>query len=217
MHFTKDKQNAICVGLISDTHTSQCGETLPQSVFDVLQNVDIILHAGDVGEPKILNQLSTIAPVVAVHGNDDTKQTQQKLPYQQLVFVGGQQILLWHGHYSDPSKERASRVGDWASKLTRQAERGKRVGAQIVVFGHIHIPLTYQYDDMLIINPGALASGNFVTRQDLKTVALLFIYVDKAVSVNHIDLASPNQVFKPKIDWEAEFDVALGQFVSKIN
>ncbi len=70
---------------------------------------------------------------------------------------------------------------------------------------------------MLIINPGALASGNFVTRQDLKTVALLFIYVDKTVSVNHIDLASPNQVFKPKIDWEAEFDVALGQFVSKIN
>jgi putative phosphoesterase len=204
------------VGLISDTHMPQRCLTLPASVFDVLQDVDVILHSGDVGELWVLDCLSTIAPVIAVHGNDDTKEAQRELPYQQLVSVAGQRILLWHSHYPDPAEEKASRGGEWAPKLIHQAERGKRVGAKIVVFGHAHIPLTYQHGDVLLINPGALASGSFFTRQEIQTVAILFISRDGTPFVIHVDLATPHRVFTPNIDWEAEFDIAMGQFQTAI-
>ena len=184
------------IGLISDTHMPQRCTALPASVFDVLQDVDVILHAGDVGKLWVLERLSNIAPVIAVHGNDDTKEAQRELPYQQLVSVAGQRILLWHSHYPDTTEEQASRGGEWKPKLIRQAERGKRVGAKIVVFGHAHIPLTYQYGDMLLINPGALASGGLFTRQEIQTVALLFISEDGTSFVTHVDLAASHCVFR---------------------
>jgi putative phosphoesterase len=56
------------IGLISDTHMPQRCAALPDAVFDALKGVDLILHAGDVGELWVLDHLSTIAPVVAVHG-----------------------------------------------------------------------------------------------------------------------------------------------------
>ena len=207
---------AACIGLISDTHMPQRCAALPASVFDLLQDVDVILHAGDVGKLWVLDHLSRIAPVIAVHGNDDTQEAQRELPYQQLVSVAGQRILLWHSHYPDTAEEQASRGGEWKPKLTRQAEQGRRAGAKIVVFGHAHIPLTYQYEDMLLINPGALASGSLFTRQEIQTVALLFISEDGTPLVTHVDLAAPHRGFVPNIDWEAEFDVAMSQFQTAI-
>ncbi len=135
------------VGLISDTHMPQRCAVLPESVFDVLQNVDLILHAGDVGELWALDRLSTIAPVIAVHGNDDTEEAQRELLYQQLISIAGQRVLLWHSHYRDPAVERASRGRSWAQILQRLAERGQRAGAEIVVFGHAHVPLTHRRGD----------------------------------------------------------------------
>ena len=205
-----------CIGLISDTHMPQRCAAFPTTVFDVLAGVDLILHAGDVGELWVLDRLSRIAPVVAVHGNDDTEEAQRELPYQQVVSVAGQRILLWHSHYPDPAEERASRGGVWGPKLARRAERGRRVGARIVVFGHAHVPLTCEYGDMLLVNPGALASGGLFTRQEIQTVALLFILDDGAPLVTHVDLAAPHRAFVPDVDWEAEFDVALGRFQASI-
>ncbi len=204
------------VGLISDTHMPQRCQALPASVFDVLRDVDLVLHAGDVGELWVLDRLSTIAPVIAVHGNDDTKEAQRELPYQQLVSIAGQRILLWHSHYRDPAKELASRGGEWAPKLIRHAERGRQAGASIVVFGHAHIPLTYEHGEALLINPGAVASTSVFTRQEIQTVAILFISSSGRRFVTHVDLAAPDQVFLPNIDWRAGFDDAMSRFQSAI-
>jgi len=204
------------VGLISDTHMPERCAAFPASTFDVLRGVDLILHAGDVGELWVLDRLSAIAPVVAVHGNDDTQDAQRELPYQQLVSIAGQRILLWHSHYPDPAEEKARRGGYWYPKLSRLAERGQQVEAQIVVFGHAHIPMTYQYDSVLLVNPGALASGSLFTRQKRQTVALLFVRDDGMPFVAHVDLAVPDQVYVPNIDWEARFEIAIGQFQSPI-
>jgi putative phosphoesterase len=205
-----------CVGLISDTHMPERCAAFPASLFDVFQGADLLLHAGDLGELWVLDRLSAIAPVVAVHGNDETQGARRALPYQQLISVAAQRILLWHSHYPDPLEDMANRGSPWHRILTRQAERGQQVGANIVVFGHAHVPMTYRYNGILLVNPGALASGGLFTRQDPQTVALLFICNDGELFVAHVDLAAPDRPFVPRIDWDAGFDTALGQFQSPI-
>jgi hypothetical protein len=59
-------QVAACLGLISDTHMPERWPELPGAIFDVFAGVDLILHAGDVGELWVLDRLSAIAPVLAV-------------------------------------------------------------------------------------------------------------------------------------------------------
>jgi hypothetical protein len=96
------------------------------------------------------------------------------------------------------------------------AARGREVGAAIVVFGHAHIPLTCTRDGVLLVNPGALASGSLFTRQDRQTVAVLSIHDDGTSRVKHVDLAAPDRVLVPDIDWEAGFDAALERVQSPI-
>ncbi len=205
------------VGLVSDTHMPDRCADFPPPLFQVLDGVDLILHAGDVGELWVLDRLSAIAPVVAVHGNDDSVDARQELPYQQVVMVAGRRILLWHSHYENWREERVSRQGnDLRPKLARSVERGVRASADVVVFGHWHIPLVWRQDGVTVINPGALASGNEVSRQLHQTVALLYLLVDGGLEVVHVDLARPGQPFVPSIDWDASFQAALNQFSASI-
>lgn len=99
-----------------------------------------------------------IAPVVAVHGNDETEEAQEELPLQQVLSIAGQRILLWHRHFPDRVNELWSRTDLLVPKMQRLANRSKRAGAQIVVFGHWHIPLVYERDGIMMVNPGAIAS-----------------------------------------------------------
>ena len=189
-----------CLGLISDTHMPAKCRDFPPAVFDILQNVDLIVHAGDIGELWVLDRLSALAPVVAVHGNDDTPDAHRTLPYQQMISLAAQRILLCHTHFPDPVEELAWRrrpnrtSGD---SLARRAALGHRAGAGIVVFGHSHIPMVARYEGVLLINPGAIAPPSPVERQRIQTVALLFIRDDGAPFVVHVDLARPTHPFEP--------------------
>jgi uncharacterized protein len=201
------------IGLISDTHMPDRLAELPPAIFDVLRGVDLLLHAGDVGELHVLDQLSAIAPVVAVHGNDETEEAQRELPYQQLIASAGRRIVLTHAHYPDRAEELTSRRNDtWRPKLERRMAFGHRAGAHIVVFGHTHVPMACQMDTVLLVNPGAIASGSHTWRQTCRTVALLFLREDRPPLVVHVDLARPERPFVPRIDWDAGFAAALGQF-----
>lgn len=205
------------IGLVSDTHMPARWLSIPDSVYEIFRGVDLILHAGDVGELWVLDQLSQIAPVIAVHGNDDSKDAQRELPYQQVITVAGQRILLWHSHFTDRIDEIDSRKGDeMIGKLDRSIERARRCGASIVIFGHWHIPFTHQNEEILVINPGAIASGNVVTRQLVQTVALLFISDDGMPFVSHVDLAAPHRIYTPRVDLVAGFQAALDQFSASI-
>jgi putative phosphoesterase len=204
---------AAAIGLISDTHMPQRCLALPEALFALFAGADLLLHAGDVGELWVLDQLSRIAPVVAVHGNDDTRMAQRELPYQQTVTVAGQRILLWHSHYPDRVDEMESRRDNaLVPKLARSVARAKRAGARVAVFGHWHIPLVYQADGVLVINPGSLAAGNAITRLLRQTVAWLFVRDDGVPFVCHVDLAQPDRPFVPQIDWAAGFQLAHNQF-----
>jgi putative phosphoesterase len=190
---------------------------LPPALFEALRGVDLLLHAGDVGELWVLDRLSTIAPVVAVHGNDDTADAQRELPYQQLLAIAGLRIVLTHAHYPDRAQELESRKNDaWAPKLERRAAIGQRAGASIVVFGHTHVAMSLQHGDVLLVNPGAIAAPNYVTRQWLQSVALLFIRDDGVPMVVHVDLAALERPFVPQIDWQAGFAAAHSQFTESL-
>jgi putative phosphoesterase len=115
------EQVAACVGLVSDTHMPQRCAALPPALFEALRGADLLLHAGDVGELWVLDKLGAIAPVVAVHGNDETAEAQRELPYQQIVALAGRRILLTHAHYPDRAEELASRRHDsWEPVLARR-------------------------------------------------------------------------------------------------
>lgn len=204
-------------GLISDTHMPLRWPVLPPVVFDIFDGVDLILHAGDVGELWVLDQLSTIAPVVAVHGNDETVEAQQALPYQQTVAADGYRLLLCHGHLPDRTAERVSRVGDeWRPKLSQRARQAKAVGAHVMVFGHLHIPFICRHEDLWLINPGAIASGNFLTRQTQQTVAVLFLCDGGMPFVTFVDLARPDRSYAADVEWDAGFNAAAGRYSAGI-
>ncbi len=197
------------VGLISDTHAPMRWRDVPDVVFDIFRDVELILHAGDVGELWVLDKLSAIAPVVSVHGNDDSAESIRDLPYKQVVTIGGQRILLWHSHIQDRPTELAFRTIDaWQPKLARLARSAKSAGASIVVYGHTHVAMTTVVDDVLIINPGAIASGNMFTQQLNQSVAILTI-ADGVPSVAHFNFAQPSAVWEPPFEVDAGFEVAF--------
>lgn len=207
----------VTLGLISDTHIPDRWLEVPHVLGDVFAGVDLILHAGDVGELWVLDALGHLAPVVAVQGNDDSADAKRELPSRQVLAVGGRRILLWHSHHPDRQVELASRKDDgWASKLARSAERARRAGADVVVYGHTHVPMAHVEDDVLLVNPGAIASGNYVTRQKRQTVALMSLGDGEPVAVRHVDLAAPDEVYEAWVDWEAGFVAALARYQESI-
>ncbi len=116
------------LGLISDTHYQDRLFELPAGLGKLWGEVELILHAGDVGELDVLDLLSQFAPTVAVHGNDEPDYVKQKLPARQLIAVHGLRILLWHSHYPDPVEEKARRKGLWGPRLERIAEQDYPAG-----------------------------------------------------------------------------------------
>jgi len=132
------------VGVISDTHGHLRGEGL-----QVFANVDLIIHAGDIGRPEILEALDGIAPVYAVRGNMDAGSWARRLPETQVVEVGDALLYVIHdAHALDLDPEAA--------------------GFSAVISGHTHRPLIDRQGSILFLNPGT--AGPF---RSPATVALL--------------------------------------------
>lgn len=127
------------IGLISDTH----GLLRPE-VFAAMSGVEIILHAGDVGE-DVLEELRTIAPVRAVFGNTDPPGT-PGLESQIEMTVEGVRIHVSHGHeIGSPTPQRLL----------------ERYDADVIVYGHTHRQLVTRAGGRLVINPGAAGHRRF--------------------------------------------------------
>jgi putative phosphoesterase len=136
------------LGLISDTHGLMREEAL-----QALRGSDLILHAGDVGGPEILETLKTIAPVVAVRGNVDTDKWGQTLPLTEVIQVGPVMIYMLH-------------------ILQDLDINPPAAGFHIVVSGHSHKPGQTEKEGVVYINPGSAGPRRFylpvtVARLDL--------------------------------------------------
>ncbi len=205
------------IGLISDTHCPQRCPHYPATLGQVFRAVDLILHAGDVGELWVLEALGNIAPVVAVHGNDETDEAQRQLPFEQIVSVEGRRLLLSHGHETSQERELEARAGDaWPPKLERRLKRAKDADAEIFIHGHTHIPMCWTKTGLTLINPGAIASCNAISRQVTQTVAILDIAGNGSPRVRHIDLSKPDAPFDPRFDVKSGFRNSLARFSESI-
>lgn len=129
------------IGILSDTH----GYFHPRLVDD-LEGVDLILHAGDVGDLSILDGLEAVAPVKAVWGNIDGAALRRRLPEHDRFSVEG--LDVWMTHV-------AGRPGRWQRGMGSKLENDP---PDILVCGHSHILRVERVEElggMLYINPGA--------------------------------------------------------------
>jgi uncharacterized protein len=125
------------IGVISDTH----GLLRPEAV-QALKGVELIIHAGDIGDPKILRALKRIAPVHAVRGNTDRGDWAAHLPQFLVVEVGGVHLYVLHELFCldlDPAA----------------------AGLAAVIFGHSHSPHLERQNGVLFLNPGSAGPRRF--------------------------------------------------------
>ena len=125
------------IGVISDTH----GLLRPEAVA-YLEGCDHIVHAGDIGSPGILAELSAIAPVTAVRGNNDTGAWAQALPETQLLTLGEARLCMIHELALLDLDLTAARV-------------------QVVISGHSHRPKAEWQGGVLYLNPGSAGPRRF--------------------------------------------------------
>lgn len=134
---TKKQSDLHVIGLISDTH----GLVRPQAL-EALQDVELIIHAGDIGKPEVIGALKIVAPVVAIKGNNDTGIWAKPLPDTTLVRAGGKRLFIIH-NVKELDCDPAAR------------------GYQVVVSGHSHKPSVSMRNGVLYLNPGSAGPRRF--------------------------------------------------------
>jgi uncharacterized protein len=133
------------IGVLSDTHIPARARALPPALFTIFDGVDLILHAGDLVEERILTELAALAPVEAVAGNMDSFFLHMKLGRKKVLDLGGFRIGLVHGD-----------MGSDRSKTPQRAlETFKKDRVQCVVFGHSHQPCLQTENGVILFNPGS--------------------------------------------------------------
>jgi len=130
------------VGLISDTHIPARANVIPPRVFEVFAGSNLIMHAGDLIQLRVLSDLERLAPVVAVYGNMDEPDVRERLPKMRSVEVYGWKIGVIHNPGALWGTRRMKRVA-------------KQNNFDVLVFGHTHRPSFRREEGILFINPGS--------------------------------------------------------------
>ena len=125
------------IGLISDTH----GLLRPEAVA-ALQGCAQIIHAGDIGNPQVLDGLRAIAPLEAIRGNIDTADWAQVLPERLDLRIGGLTLHVLHD-------------------LKQLDIDPLAAGVDVVIAGHSHKPKVERRDGVLYVTPGSAGPRRF--------------------------------------------------------
>jgi len=171
------------VGIIADTHIPHRLKAVPQAVFEIFSEVDLILHAGDIVDPRILDDLASLAPVKAVRGNVHLvdRSWDPQLPKAQRLHILGHHIVLTHGHASfvrgslervrywlSPDRDLVNqRIANWCLDIYPEVD--------LIIFGHSHRAYNQTFGRRLLFNPGAVCP----TEGEIPSVALLTIEREK--------------------------------------
>jgi putative phosphoesterase len=126
------------IAVLADTHIPKRAKRLPERAYEIVSDVDAIIHAGDVLTGEFLQSLNMMAPVYAVLGNNDIG---LELP-ERLELVW-ERVKIGVIHDSGASKGRAARM------------RRTFPAADLVVFGHSHIPVNIREEGLVLFNPGS--------------------------------------------------------------
>jgi len=155
------------VGLVSDTHIPVRARSLPNRIFEVFEKADFIVHAGDLVELSIIDELEQMAPVLAVYGNMDGSEIREKLPKLNSVKVCDWKVGVVH----DPGA---------LFGMRKMRKIAKQNSFSVLVYGHTHAASMKWEEDILFINPGSPTDPipPFITKP---TVALLRITKEKII------------------------------------
>jgi putative phosphoesterase len=160
------------VAILSDTHGPRFWKACPARVAERLAHVDLILHAGDVCIPGVLDELSAFAPVLAVRGNNDGADVAAwGAPETREFDLAGVAVAMIHD--SGPTAGRLARL------------RKSFPSADLVVFGHSHIPLDQEADGQRIFNPGSPTDRR---RQPAGTMGLLQVRKGRILGLRVVEV-----------------------------
>lgn len=138
------------IGVISDTHIPERAEGIPPEVLEGLKESDLIIHAGDISQPQVLEKLKKICTnVKAVWGNMDPDDIRARLPQKEIVALNGHKIGIMHG-WGHPD-----------SLLRLLSEEFKDTGVDVIIFGHSHQPFNEYRNGILYFNPGSPTDKTF--------------------------------------------------------
>ena len=132
------------IGVISDTHIPDRADRIPAEIINAFRGVDMIVHAGDLAEVKVLEQLRSVCKDVrAVWGNMDPYEVRKQLQEKEVFEVSGRKIGLIHG-YGAPLK-----------LIELVGNIFKKDKVDIIIFGHAHCAINEEKDGVLYFNPGS--------------------------------------------------------------
>jgi len=153
------------IGLVSDTHIPVAEKELPEELNKAFRGVDLILHAGDIYIPSVLDELERVAPVLAAVGDDDYGATlaDKRVKEKHILKLEGKTLWLVH--------ERPYYLASsWCQNKT-SSEPAKGDNPDIVVFGHEHSTVVQRFNDILFVNPGSPTFLHYL--RGLGTVGIL--------------------------------------------
>ena len=160
------REHLVRIGVISDTHGY-----LDARVIDAFTGTDLIIHAGDIGKPKILDALATVAPVRAVRGNTDHGPWADELPSTALVALNSITLYVLHDIQLLDLEPRAA-------------------GIRVVISGHTHQASLEEKNNVVFLNPGSAVEPRY---SSAPTVAILTAR-GGALDARFIELADSKKV-----------------------
>ena len=152
-------QNIITVAVLADTHIPDRVKRLHPQLIPNLKSkpVDLILHAGDISQEKVLENLNDIAPVYAVRGNRDFLLT-RSLPVTHWFLINKVKVFLTHGHldvYHYWRDKVENLLHGYRFERYRQRLLGAAAGADVIIYGHSHHAENQFYEQKWFFNPGS--------------------------------------------------------------
>ncbi len=136
------------IGVLSDTHIPTRAGYIPPRLFKLFEGASLIIHAGDLVDERVFDELRAIAPVEAVAGNMDPLVFHKKTGTKKIITVGELKIGLMHGR---------GRVDDAPMRAYADFFRDNAgsISVDAIVFGHTHFAVLEYFRDVLMFNPGS--------------------------------------------------------------
>jgi len=132
------------IGVISDTHISIDAKDIPPEILEEFKSADMIIHAGDLVDLAVLDELHRVCKdVKAVCGNMDPQEVRNKLPKKELIVIGNFRIGVMHGW------------GPADKLIDMMSEAFKSDKVNLIIFGHSHQAMNIRKDGIVYFNPGS--------------------------------------------------------------
>lgn len=160
------------IGVIADTHIPDRAKGLPPKVLEAFKKVDMVIHAGDLVEACVLDELKSVCKDVrGVWGNMDPYEIRKELPEKAVIVIGGHKIGVMHGY------------GNPASLIDILKEAFAKDKVDMVIFGHSHSATNEKKDGIIYFNPGSPTDKIFAAQNSYGIIEINDKITSKIVKI----------------------------------